>query len=195
MSDPRTGRLRILVVDDHPANRLAFGTVLENAGYDVQLAQSGPEAIEYIEREGFALILVDVQMPFMDGFEVTACLRQRERTKDVPIILVSDFDRTPSQIAKGYQAGASDYLCSPIDGDVLKSKVVAFTSVLQRGARFREEMGRLTAAGASIESELAKLHPESEALRGKVVELNQIIASLMEELGDKVTQAADACPS
>ena len=195
MSETQAGRGRILVVDDSPANRLAFGTVLENAGYDVLLARSGPEAIDHAERERFALVLVDVRMPFMDGFEVTACLRRRERTQDVPIILVSAFDRTPAQITRGYQAGASDYLFHPIDEDILRSKVAAFTGVHRRGARFREEMSRLTAAGVSIESELSRLHPQSGDLRAKVVGLNQIIAALMEELGEEIHQAAGASPN
>ena len=182
MSDTRTGQARILVVDDHPANRLAFSTVLENAGYSVQLAKSGPEAIEQAQQEQFTLILLDVRMPTMDGFEVTACLRKRAGTRDVPIILMSAYDRTPAQITKGYQAGASDYLFHPIDEDVLKSKVAAFMGIHQRNSRLKDQARLLTATVESLGAEIAGLRPAHDGLRARMDQLSEVVASLQREL-------------
>jgi CheY-like chemotaxis protein len=182
MSDTPSAGPRILIVDDHPANRLAFGTILENAGYSVHLARSGPEGIECAQREPFALILLDVRMPTMDGFEVTACLRQRDGTRDIPIILMSAYDRTPAQISKGYQAGASDYLFNPIDEDVLRSKVAAFLSVHQKNARLKDQVRLLTATVESLRAEIAELRPARAGLRARVDQLNEVIASVQLEL-------------
>ena len=127
----------ILLVDDHPANLLALEAVLEPLGMHLVRASSGKEALTHLLREEFAAIVLDVQMPDMDGFEVAALIRRRERTKEVPIIFISAIHRDDSYQAKGYAHGAVDYLPKPFNPDVLRAKVSALADLWRRGETSR----------------------------------------------------------
>jgi CheY-like chemotaxis protein len=107
---------RILVVDDHHGNRLALESLLENE-YAVDLASSGQEALQFISNNTYAVILLDVRMPAMDGFETATPFRKNPKAQDTAIIFTSAYDQSDAQIARGYQVGATDYLLSPIDSD------------------------------------------------------------------------------
>ncbi|MDI1482439.1 response regulator [Polyangium sp. y55x31] len=132
----------ILLVDDHPSNLLALGAVLEPLGMHLVRASSGKEALTHLLREEFAAIVLDVQMPDMDGFEVAALIRRRERTKEVPIIFISAIHRDDNYQAKGYAHGAVDYIPKPFSPDVLRAKVSALADFWRRGelTRMREAM-------------------------------------------------------
>ncbi|MDC0742303.1 response regulator [Polyangium mundeleinium] len=139
---PRTLVPSILLVDDHPSNLLALGAVLEPLGMHLVRASSGKEALTHLLREEFAAIVLDVQMPDMDGFEVAALIRRRERTREVPIIFISAIHRDDNHQAKGYAHGAVDYLPKPFSPDVLRAKVSALADLWRRGEvnRMREAM-------------------------------------------------------
>ncbi|MDI1432342.1 response regulator [Polyangium sorediatum] len=139
---PRSLVPSILLVDDHPSNLLALEVVLEPLGMNLVRASSGKEALTHLLREEFAAIVLDVQMPDMDGFEVAALIRRRERTKEVPIIFISAIHRDDSYQAKGYAHGALDYLPKPFSPDVLRAKVSALADLWRRGEvnRMREAM-------------------------------------------------------
>jgi CheY-like chemotaxis protein len=113
----------ILVVDDVAANRIALDAVLEPLGHRVVQAASGPEALKCLLEEDFALILLDVMMPGMDGFETAALIRQRERSRRIPIVFVSAISREQVHQLKGYAHGAVDYIVKPFDPDILRAKV------------------------------------------------------------------------
>src|SRR5579885_2865779 len=106
---PQPAKPHVLVVDDHPANRMAFEHVLEPR-YTVTLAATGRQALEMTLRQDFAVILLDVKMPGMDGFEVAELLRKRERTSHTPIVFISAYDQTVLQAKRGYVSGATDFV-------------------------------------------------------------------------------------
>jgi CheY-like chemotaxis protein len=141
----QSAKPRVLIVDDRPANRLAFKTLLE-AQYAVSTAESGPQALELTLRDDYAVILLDVRMPGMDGFEVSQLLRQRGRTRHTPIIFLSAYDKTPEQLKKGYAAGATDFIFSPVDEEVLKLKVATYVAIHLRNEALGLKMDRLERA-------------------------------------------------
>ncbi|WP_281888367.1 ATP-binding protein [Paenibacillus sp. YYML68] len=117
---------KILVVDDRKENLYAMEKILSSLGCDIHMAHSGNEALSYTLRHDFALILLDVNMPEMDGFELAEILRSHEDTKQIPIIFVTAINKEDKSVFKGYETGAVDYLFKPVDVDILLSKVKVF---------------------------------------------------------------------
>ena len=128
----------VLLVDDRPANLLALEAVLEPLKLRIVKAASGREALRFLLERPCALILLDVQMPDLDGFETAALIRKRERTRNTPIIFVTAVHREEQHIVRGYAGGAVDYVLKPFDPEVMRSKVQAFVSLsLETEARVR----------------------------------------------------------
>jgi CheY-like chemotaxis protein len=123
---------KILMVDDRPENLLALEAILQGLGHDLIKAHSGEEALKRLLTEDFALILLDVQMPGMDGFETATHIKQRERTRDIPIVFLTAIDGEAHQAFRGYAAGAVDYLSKPFDPWVLRAKVGVFIELYER---------------------------------------------------------------
>lgn len=117
---------KILIVDDKPANLLVLNSTLENMKVDIIQATSGNEALGLMLEYDFALVLLDVQMPEMNGFEVAELMRISERTRDIPIIFATAISKEQQYIFKGYEMGAVDYLFKPIEPEILRSKVKIF---------------------------------------------------------------------
>ena len=116
----------ILTVDDKPANLLALRKILERPGLNIVEATSGNDALALMLEHDFALILLDVQMPDMDGFETAELMRGNEETKHIPIIFVTAINKEQKYVFEGYDKGAVDYLFKPLDPDILQSKVNIF---------------------------------------------------------------------
>ncbi|GAP94124.1 response regulator [Leptolyngbya sp. NIES-2104] len=114
---------RILVVDDIEDNSFLLQTVLEQEGYDVQIASSGREALDKVERQQPDLILLDVMMPEMNGFEVTQRIRQNDRLPFIPILLITGYDQFNP--AEGFEFGADDFIRKPVDFDLLLDRIRA----------------------------------------------------------------------
>ncbi|MCP4604846.1 MAG: diguanylate cyclase [Proteobacteria bacterium] len=120
----------ILVVDDHPENLMAMKRLLEqDTNLNTIRANSGHEALGLLMNDSFDLILLDIQMPGMDGFETAKQIRKRKKSKDIPIIFVTGFGEDPDYVRKGYELGAVDYIEKPIDPVVLKHKIKVFAEV------------------------------------------------------------------
>src|SRR5512138_3690715 len=141
-----TERVKILVVDDRRDNLLAVETVLRKPEYDIVLAGSGAEALRFLLHDDCALILLDVQMPDMDGFETARLVRGNPRTRSIPIVFMTGVNREQRFVAMGYGAGAIDYILKPVDPDVLRAKVAGFVQLhrerevaLNQAARLREQ--------------------------------------------------------
>ena len=117
-----TRKARILLVDDRPENLLALEAILSGLGHELVTAQSGEEALKRLLTEDVAVILLDVQMPGMDGFETASHIKQRERTRDIPILFLTAIDGAAHQAFRGYAAGAVDFLYKPIVPEVLRAK-------------------------------------------------------------------------
>jgi len=168
---------RVLVVDDHYGNRIALETLLESE-YIVDAAESGAAALKLATNYSYAVILLDVRMPLMDGFETARLLRQNPRAQDTAIIFTSAFDRSDAQVAKGYQVGATDYLLSPIDADLLKLKMRTYVRMYLRIDALRIQIERLTNLLHSIQLEMSRCGPAEDALRKQVLELEQLVGEM-----------------
>jgi CheY-like chemotaxis protein len=190
-------RARILLVDDHPANLLALEAVLGSLDQTLVKASSGEEALRALLKDDYALILLDASMPGMDGFETASRIKARVRTKDVPIIFLTAFDRDQQHAYRGYAAGGADYISKPFDPWVLRAKVQVFVDLWLAGRRlatqsaflrrqlegdvdvFRELSDRL----GLVEESIARLHEEPNARDQQTVDtLAARVASLRQAL-------------
>jgi serine phosphatase RsbU (regulator of sigma subunit) len=129
----------ILLVDDTPANLLALEAVLQGLGQNLVQAHSGKDALRYLMDHDVAIILMDVQMPGMDGFETAELIRQRERSRYTPIVFLTAYERTDTQVFKGYAAGAVDFLTKPFVAAVLRSKVAVFVELFRKTEQVRQQ--------------------------------------------------------
>ncbi|WP_242346200.1 hybrid sensor histidine kinase/response regulator [Anaeromyxobacter terrae] len=121
--------VKILVVDDRSENLLAIESVLRNPEYELVKARSGADALRFLLRDDCALILMDVQMPQLDGIETARLIRANERTRAIPIVFVTAMSDEQRYVARGYDAGAIDYLLKPVDPEVLRAKVAGFVEL------------------------------------------------------------------
>ncbi|MDB4871545.1 MAG: ATP-binding region ATPase domain protein [Gemmatimonadales bacterium] len=122
-------RVNLLLVDDRPENLLALEAILEPLGQSMVRANSGPEALKQVLADDFAVILLDVQMPGMNGFEVAEIIKSRERSRTIPIIFLSAISKEDAYVFKGYSMGAVDYVFKPFNPDILRSKVAVFVDL------------------------------------------------------------------
>src|SRR6266850_5468873 len=122
------GKVSILLVDDRPEKLLALEAVLSDLDIQMVKAYSGKEALRYLLKHDFAVILLDVNMPGMDGFETAALIRQRQNTEKTPIIFITAFS-DEMQVSRGYSLGAVDYILSPVVPEVLRMKVSVFVDL------------------------------------------------------------------
>src|SRR3954447_1606648 len=130
MTDSRTQTsASILLVDDVPANLMAMEAVLQPLGQRIVSARSGQEALRALLEEEFAVILLDVTMPGMDGFETAQIIRDRNKTRGVPIIFLTAMQGNEQFILRAYERGAVDYLIKPFDPDILRAKVSVFVEL------------------------------------------------------------------
>jgi signal transduction histidine kinase len=162
-----TALASILVVDDTPANLVALGAVLGPLNVRVVEARSGPEAIEMMHRgESFAVVLLDVQMPGMDGFEVARRIRETPLGVEVPIIFLTAIHRDETYARKGYATGAADYVTKPFDPEVLRARVRAFVDLFAQRERLRlEQVGQRTRERDDALARLATLLESERAAR------------------------------
>jgi CheY-like chemotaxis protein len=130
-----TERARILLVDDRPENLLALEAILGALNQELVRATSGEEALRALLKDEYALILLDVQMPGMDGFETAAQIKARARTRDIPIIFLTAVDADAHNAYRGYAAGGADYIIKPFDPWVLRAKVQVFVDLWVAGRR------------------------------------------------------------
>ena len=131
--------INILIVDDRPENLLVLESVLENMNCNVIRALSGNEALSLMIDYKFALVLLDVQMPEMDGFETAELMRSNSRTRYIPIIFVTAISKERKCIFKGYEVGAVDYLFKPIEPVILQSKVRVFIELYNQKILLEEQ--------------------------------------------------------
>ena len=137
-------RAKILLVDDRPENLVALEAVLGALDQTLVRATSGEEALKALLTEDFAVILLDVQMPGLDGFETAAHIKRRERTKDIPIIFLTAVSNGPHHTFRGYAAGAVDYLAKPFDPWILRAKVSVFVELHRKNLLLKEQSQLLT---------------------------------------------------
>jgi PAS domain S-box-containing protein len=167
-------RASILLVDDQEENLLALEAVLEPLGQRLVRAYSGEEALSQLLRHEFALILLDVQMPDLDGFQTATFIKQREKTRHIPIIFLTALSKELHHVFRGYSAGAVDYVVKPFDPMILRSKVQVFVDLYCKEHELREseERFRTTFANAPIGVVLA-------GPGGEIIEVNRALATML----------------
>ncbi|MCP4254537.1 MAG: diguanylate cyclase [Candidatus Scalindua sp.] len=188
MNLDETDRMNILIVDDKPANLLALRKILVKPGLNIIEASSGNDALALVLEHDFALVLLDVQMPDMDGFEVAEIMRGNDETKNIPIIFVTAISIEQKYIFEGYDKGAVDYLFKPLDPDILQSKVNIFLELHGQKVALKETNAELKKANerilkqqeALIEEERLKILLQMAGATAQ--ELNQPLVSLLEDI-------------
>ena len=163
-------RARILIVDDRPENLLALEAILEPLGHELVRANSGPEALRALLKDDFAVILLDVQMPGMNGFETVEVIKARERTRYIPIIFLTAISKEEQYVFKGYEVGAVDYMFKPLQPEVLRSKVTVLVDLHLKNVQLRKQERDLRESRQrELEQRYALEHMESQARFGEVI--------------------------
>ncbi len=157
--------VKILLVDDKPENLVALEAVLDGPGHELIKAQSGKEALRACLEHEFAAILLDVKMPDMDGFETAAMIREREQSKDTPIIFLTAL-KSEEHLFRGYYMGAVDYLYKPIVPEVLRSKVSVFVDLCRKNTILKKNRDALEQKNAELQQQVAeRMRAESDVRR------------------------------
>ena len=170
----------ILIVDDKPENIFSLKTILELHSFPTDTALSGEEALKKILRQSYALIILDVQMPGMDGFEVAEAISGYSKARDIPIIFLSAANTDKKFITKGYTSGGSDYITKPIDPDILLLKVKTFY-------RLYEQNSELNRIQASLRSEIEFRKKVEDELQEAVKKKDEFISIASHELKTPLT--------
>ncbi|HUQ48813.1 MAG TPA: hybrid sensor histidine kinase/response regulator [Gemmatimonadaceae bacterium] len=180
-ADPR---VKLLLVDDRPENLLALEAILEPLGQTLVSAHSGDEALKCVLQHDFAAILLDVQMPDMNGFDVAQIIKSREKSRYIPIIFLSAINKEDAYVFKGYSMGAVDYVFKPFNPDVLRSKVAVFVDLYLKQEQLREQSEQLAeSARRELELEHKTELLEAEAKSAaKLSELNRQLQDRQNEL-------------
>src|SRR4051812_2723050 len=178
-TSPLASRVEILLVDDRPENLLALEAILDPLGHTLIRAQSGEEALRALLSHDFAVILLDVQMPGMNGFEVARTIKAREKTRHIPIIFLTAISKEEEYVFTGYSVGAVDYLFKPFQPEILRSKVAALVDLYLKQIKIAEQEQQLHVAERQ-EMELRHMREmlQSEARFKDIVEtaMDAIIA-------------------
>ena len=188
-----SGKTKILVVDDRPDKLLVFRTILEELGQNIVTAGSGEEALKLVLEHEFAVILLDVNMPGIDGLETAAMIRARKKSAHIPIIFMTAY-ADEMHAMKGYSLGAVDYVLSPVVPEILRSKVKVFVDLFKMTERAKEnaeeriQLAKAQAARAAAEEASRRSHFLAEAgasltqsldVRGRVAILMRLILSAL----------------
>ncbi|NYV74314.1 two-component system response regulator [Streptomyces sp. UH6] len=189
-------KAKILLVDDRPENLLALEAILSALDQTLVRASSGEEALKALLTDDFAVILLDVQMPGMDGFETAAHIKRRERTRDIPIIFLTAINHGPHHTFRGYAAGAVDYISKPFDPWVLRAKVSVFVDLYMKNCQLKEQAALLRLQLEGSDRSVGDVPQEGAAGSGLLAELSARLAAVEEQaeaLSKQLTDdAADA---
>ncbi|MET9971087.1 response regulator, partial [Streptomyces sp. NPDC006356] len=192
-------KAKILLVDDRPENLLALEAILSALDQTLVRASSGEEALKALLTDDFAVILLDVQMPGMDGFETAAHIKRRERTRDIPIIFLTAINHGPHHTFRGYAAGAVDYISKPFDPWVLRAKVSVFVELYMKNCQLREQAALLR---LQLEGGGKAAGGDSKEPAGLLAELSARLAAVEEQaealskqLDDESADAAAGGPA
>jgi CheY-like chemotaxis protein len=187
-------KAKILLVDDRPENLLALEAILSSLDQVLVRANSGEEALKALLVDEFAVILLDVQMPGLDGFETAGHIKRREKTKDIPIIFLTAINNEPHHAFRGYAAGAVDYIAKPFDPWVLRAKVSVFVDLYTKNRQIREQAALLrrqvlTDSGAVPPGNAAANHSSAQNSDGEAAPVQDVMGELVARLAAVEEQA------
>src|SRR5215208_3802852 len=180
-ANPAEPAADILMVDERPENLLALEAILGTLGQRLVKANSGAEALKRLLAQDFAVILMDVQMPDMDGFTTAKFIRARERSRYTPIIFLTAYDRSDAAVARGYGAGAVDFLFKPLVPEILRSKVSVCVELFKKTEEIRRQAQQIRdAEQRELDQALAaeRQQWQSERLRAEMEKERQFNAEL-----------------
>ncbi len=200
LNDP----INILIVDDEPINLMVLETVLEDPGYRLVRAESADQALLALMAEEFALLILDVRMPSMTGFELATLIKQRKKNEQIPIIFLTAYYNEDQHVLEGYSSGAVDYLHKPINPSVLRSKVAIFANLYRQSRELERINRRLGDEAAERREAQRRLHELNRTLEQRVkartkdlVERTRVLELTQEQLRANAAQfqgLADAAP-
>ena len=178
----RTDEANLLIVDDLPENLLALDALLKAPGVRVHRAESAEQALELLLRHEFALAILDVQMPGMDGFQLAELMRSTERTKHIPIVFVSAAGRELNYAFKGYESGAVDFMQKPLDIHAVRSKVSVFVDLYRNRKRLARQLEALERSRREQEVLLDELRSTKAELEAAVRMRDDFMSIVSHEL-------------
>ncbi len=174
---PAADRANILIVDDREDKRMAMEAIIAHLGENIVKASSGKEALRCLLHQEFAAILLDINMPGMDGFETAFLIRERQSSAHTPIIFVTAVSDTETHLSRGYSLGAVDYILTPVLPDVLRTKVSVFVELFKKNQQLKRQAEHLRAARDELEvrvkNRTSQLADANEALREEVAARQQ----------------------
>ena len=191
----RTSDLAILLVDDIEDNLVALEAALEPLGYRIVLAHSGEEALRYLLKDEFAAVVLDVQMPGLDGFETAEAIRGRERTSGVPIIFLTALGREHEHHMRGFSAGAVDYLLKPVDPELLRAKVGVFVRLRTIELELRAKSEELERRAADLARSNADLDQFASVVSHDLLDPVNVISGYLELLSDRLGPGLEGEPA
>jgi CheY-like chemotaxis protein len=171
----------VLLVDDRKDNLLALEAILQGMPVQTVAAESGEDALKHLLVDDFALILLDAQMPTMDGFETARHIKRRERTRHVPIIFLTAADRDSHLALRGYAAGAVDYLTKPFDPWVLRAKVSVFVELWMKTQQLAAQSDQVRARDAELRAVSVAVDEATALLKGGLAAGGEVGRSQVEK--------------
>jgi len=178
--------IKILLVDDREDNLFSIETILEKDNYTIVKAKSGRDALKVLlHQQDFSLILMDVQMPELNGFETATIIYERDKLKNIPIIFITAFSYDEDYIFKGYKTGGVDYIYKPIKPELLRMKVSVFVELYRKNQQLLLHEKKLLAANRSLQKEIEERKTSEEKIRllnGQLVNNNAHLKAINEEL-------------
>ena len=195
-----TTKARILLVDDRHENLVALEAILSSLNQTLVTVRSGEEALKALLVDEFAVILLDVVMPGMDGFETASHIKRRPKTRDVPIIFLTAASAEPDHAFRGYAAGAVDYISKPFDPWVLRAKVAVFVELYAKNQQLQEQAELLRSqlgAGPALERGAARKAlpaPSGPSDRGAGTAAGEAAQAAAEDAAEAAAPAGDTQP-
>jgi PAS domain S-box-containing protein len=180
-------KVNVLVVDDHPQNLVAMEAIVAAPDRNVVIAASGEEALKYLLEEDCGVVVLDVKLGGMDGYETAALIRKREKTRSLPIIFVTSYNKEEADVVKGYSHGAVDYIFKPIVPEILNSKISVFVELFKKTEDLRRKNEDLERAEKELmrtkaAARLIKHAPDPvfvSDLRGTILQANDAVSELL----------------
>ncbi|MCC2676121.1 MAG: putative histidine kinase, atypical hybrid, partial [Ramlibacter sp.] len=196
MTETESDTVNILIVDDEPRNLSVLESVLDDPGYRLVRATSGNEALLALMADEFAVLVLDVRMPGMTGFELAQLVKERRKTARIPIIFLSAYYNEDQHVLEGYGSGAVDYLHKPVNPSVLRSKVAVFAELHKKTRQLETAIRQLSDLNASLDQRVTERTRELQASEARLLDASrrkdEFLATLAHELRNPLSPMRNA---